>query len=79
MLTKSHLMLKKLECLIRIKFSRERLYSSNSIKYLDVKIDKILNWKDHIYGIATKLKRANALLFKIRNYLNFTLRSLTFI
>ena len=59
---------KKLECPIRIKFSRKRLYPSNSIRYLGVKIDENLNRKDH--NIATKLNRANALLFKIRNYIN---------
>ena len=61
---------KKLECPIRIKFSRKRLYPFNSIKYLGVKIDENLNRKDHIHYIATKLKRANALLFIIRNYIN---------
>ena len=70
---------KKLECRIRIKLSRKRLYPSNSIRYLGVKIDENLNWKDHIHDIATKLNRANALLFKIRNYVNFnTLKSIYF-
>ena len=70
---------KKLECPIRTKLSRERLYLSNSIRYLGVKIDENLNWKDHIHDIATKLNRANALLFKIRNYVNFnTLKSIYF-
>ena len=49
---------KKLECRIRIKLSRKRLYPSNSIRYLGVKIDENLNWKDHIHDIATKLNRA---------------------
>ena len=62
---------KKLECPLRIKLSRKRLYPSNSIRYLSVKIDENLNWKDHIHNIATRLNRANALLFKIRNYVNF--------
>ena len=71
---------KKLKCPIRIKLSRKRLYPSNSIKYLGVKIDKNLNWNDHIHDIATKLNRANALLFKIRNYVNFnTLKSIYFV
>ena len=64
---------KKLECPVRIKLSRKRLYPSNSIKYLGVKIDENLNWKDHIHYIATKLNRANALLSKIRNYVNFNI------
>ena len=55
---------KKLECPIRIKLSRKRLYPSNSIKFFGVKIGENLNWKDHICDIATKLNRANALLFK---------------
>ena len=71
---------KKLECPIRIKLSRKRLYPSYSIKYLAVKIDENLNWKNHIHLIARKLNRANALLFKIRNYGNqFTLQSLILI
>ena len=70
---------KKLQCPIRIKLNRKRLYPSTSVKYLGVKIDESLNCKDHIHGIATKLNRANALLFKIRNYVNFnTLKSIYF-
>ena len=70
---------KNLECPIRIKLSRKSLYTSNSIRYLGVKIDENLNWKDHIHDIATRLNRANALLFKIRNYVNFnTLKSIYF-
>ena len=70
---------KNLECSIRIKHSRKRLYSSNSIKYLGVKIDENLNWKDHIHAIATEMNRANALSFKSRNYVNFnTLKSIYF-
>ena len=67
----------KLECPKRIKVSRKRLYPSNSIKYLGVKIDENLYWKDHIDDIATKLNRANTILFKMRNYVNFvTLKSI---
>ena len=40
---------KNLECPIRIKLSRKSLYTSNSIRYLGVKIDENLNWKDHIH------------------------------
>ena len=32
-----------------------------------------MNWKDHINGISVKLNRANALLFKIRNFVNITI------
>ena len=65
MLRKFHLMLKKtelvifkhkkkkLECPTRVKLSRKKLYPSNSIRYLGVKIDENLNQKDHIHDIAT--------------------------
>ena len=75
MLTKCHLMFKKtelvifkhknekLECPINIKLSRKRLCPFKSVKYLGVKIDENLNWKDQTYDIVTRLNRANALLY----------------
>ena len=48
---------KKLECPIRIKLSRKRLYPSNSVQFLSVEIDENLNWNDHIHDITTKLNR----------------------
>ena len=51
-----------------LKLSRKRLYPSKSVKYLGLKIDENLNWRDQTYDIATKLNKANALLCKIRNY-----------
>ena len=59
---------KKLDTEIKIKLNRKRLYPSQSVRYLCINIDQILNWKDHINDIAVKLNRANALLFKIRNF-----------
>ena len=61
---------KKLDSPIKIKLNRKRLYSSKSVKYLEIKIDENLNWKQHIYDIAIKLKRAIALLSIVRNYVN---------
>ena len=55
---------------MKIKLSRERLYFSKSAKYLGLKIDEDLNWKYQTHNITTKLNRANALLYKIRNYVN---------
>ena len=46
------------------------LYPSKSVKYLDIKIDANLTWKQHIYDIAMKLNRANALLYTIRKFFN---------
>ena len=42
----------------------QRLYSSNNVKYLDIKIDENLNWKHHVNDISTKLIKANAILLK---------------
>ena len=68
---------KKLSDEIKIKLTGKRLYPSNSVKYLGVRIDKFLHWYDQVNSIAVKLKRANALLLKIRNYVNMkTLRNI---
>ena len=46
---------------------------SQSVKYLGIKTDENLNWKGGINDIAVKLNRANAPLFKIRNFANITI------
>ena len=61
---------KKLDCEVKIKLNRKQLYPTDSVKYLGIRIDKNLNWKHHVSDIAIKLNRANALLFKIRNFVN---------
>ena len=38
---------KKLDSPIKIKLSHKKLYSSKSVKYLDIKIDENLNWEQH--------------------------------
>ena len=61
---------KKSDKPIKIKLNRKRLYPSKSVKYLGIKIDESLNWKQHIHDIAIKLNRVNALLYTIRNFVN---------
>ena len=39
-----------------------------SVKYLGVHLDEHLNWKTHIASIATKLRRANGALSKLRHF-----------
>ena len=82
MQTKFHLMLKKTELVvfksnhkqfdgeIKLKLSHKRLFPTESVKYLGVKIDGNLSWKSHIDYLSVKLSRVNALLFKIRNFVN---------
>ena len=55
---------------IKLKLSHKRLFPTDSVKYLGVKIDGNLSWKSHIDYLSVKLSRANALLFKIRNFVN---------
>ena len=70
---------KKLDSPVKIKLICKRLYPSKSVKYLGIKIDENLNWKQHIHNIAIKLNRANALLNTIRNFVNKqTLRTIYF-
>ena len=52
------------------KQQRKNLFTSKSVKYLGIKIDENLSWKQHIHDILIKLNRANALLSIFRNYVN---------
>ena len=52
---------------IKIKLCEKMIYPSNSVKYLDARIDKFLHWHDPVNKIVVKLNRDNALLLKIRN------------
>ena len=40
------------------------------MRYHGVKIDSKLNWKNHVNAIATKLHRTNAMLCKVRDFVN---------
>ena len=61
---------KKFEGDLKIKLCRKRLYPTESVKYLGVRIDTNLNWKYHVNNFSIKLNRANALLFKVRKFFN---------
>ena len=70
---------KKLEGDLKIKLCGKRLYPTESVKYLGVKIDTNLTWQHHVNDLSIKLNRANALLFKIRKYVSLKiLRSIYF-
>ena len=60
----------KFEGDLKIKLCGERLYPTESVKYLGVKIYTNLSWQYHINDLSIKLKRANALLFKMRKYIS---------
>ena len=70
---------KKSEGDLKIKLCCKRLYHTESVKYLGVKIDANLNWEHHVNDLSIKLNRANALLFKMRIYVSLKiLRSIYF-
>ena len=57
---------KKFEGDLKIKLCGKRLYPTESVKYLGVKMDTNLSWQYHVNDLCIKLNRANALLFKMR-------------
>ena len=57
---------KKIEVDLKIKSCGKRLYPTESVKYLGVKIDRNLSWQYHVNDLSIKLNRANTLLSKIR-------------
>ena len=61
---------KPLDFNMKIKLNGKRLYPTDSVRYLGVKIDSKLNWNSHVNAIATKLNRANAMLYKVRDFVN---------
>ena len=70
---------KKFEGDLKIKLFGKRLYSTESVKYLGVKIDANLSWQYHVNDLSIKLNRANALFFKMRKYVSLKiLRSIYF-
>ena len=70
---------KKLEVDLKIKLCGKRLYPTEVVKYLGVKIDTNLTWHHHVNDLSIKLNRANALPFKIRKYVSLKiLRSICF-
>ena len=61
---------KPLDGQLKLELNGKILYQNSSIKYLGIKIDQYLNWEDHINNIAIKLNTANAILYKVRQFVN---------
>ena len=68
----------KFESDLKIKLCGKRLYPTESVKYLGVKIDANLNWEHYVNDLSIKLNRANSLLFKMRKYVSLKIRSIYF-
>ena len=61
---------KKSTDIVKIKLSGKKIYLTAIVKYLGVKIDQCLTWQHHINDLFVKLNRTNALLFKIRKFVD---------
>ena len=61
---------KKFEGDLKIRLCGKRLYSTESVKCLGLKIDRNLSWQHHFNDLSSKLNRANAHLFKMRKYVS---------
>ena len=64
---------KKLEGDLKIKLCGKRLYPTESVKYVGVRIGANLTWQHHVNDLSIKLNRANALLFKMRKYVSLAI------
>ena len=54
--------------ILKIKLNGQKIYPSDSIKYLGVYLDSTLSSAAHNKVLTSKLRRANGLLSKIRHY-----------
>ena len=61
---------KKLRGELKIKLCGKRLYPTESVKNLGVTIATNLTWQHHVNDLSIKLKRANAVPFKMRKYVS---------
>ena len=61
---------KNMDFKIKIKYNGKRLYETNSVKYLGVRIDKKLNWKAYNNDIALKLITDNVMLYNVRDFVD---------
>ena len=48
----------------------KRLYPTKSVIYLGIKTDESLTWNEHINDVVIKLNRGNAMLYKVKEFVN---------
>ena len=64
---------------LKIKLCGNRVFPTEIVTYLGVKIDTNLSWQYHVDNLSINLNRANVLLFKMRKYVSLKiLRSFYF-
>ena len=60
---------------LKLKLIGKRIYPTNSMKYLAIKIDENLKWKQQISDVSIKLNRENAILSKLKYVIDRNLKS----
>ena len=55
---------------MKIKLNGKRLYPTDSVKHLGLKINSKLNQKSHVNVIATKVNQVNSMLYKVKDFVN---------
>ena len=55
---------------LKRKLNGKWLNETNLVTYLGIRIDNKLNWKSYIDDITLKLINANAMLYKVRDFVN---------
>ena len=61
---------KQTETILKLKLNGKRLYTTDSVKYLGIRIDENLSWHQQINNVPIKLNRANAMLSKVRDFVD---------
>ena len=55
---------------LNFRINGQKIYPTNTIKYLGLYIDEFLSWNEHLHCLHLKLSRANGMIAKIRHYLS---------
>ena len=62
--------IKKADFDLKSKLNGKRIHPNKSVKYLGINIDESLTWNELINDIVIKLNQANAMLYKVRVFVN---------
>ena len=60
----------QLDCDLNLKLCVKKLKPSNYVRYLGINLDEYFNWSTHINHLSQKLVKANAMLCKLRHFIN---------
>ena len=52
---------------LKIKLCGKRLYLKKQVKYLGIILDEHLSWKSYLNSLATKLRKANGIISRLRH------------